>query len=101
MAFDFYRQDNNEYLFGLEDNQFENLNEIFNEFKYRTGYVVDQYKDFKMTLENQEAIIKIIDNYINKTDLNKDKAKTLTIIELRTALEYCSDKKIELKLKGD
>ena len=41
-----------------------------------------------MTVENQETIIRIIDRYINKTDLNKNKPKTLTIIEFRTFFEY-------------
>jgi len=100
MALDFHRLDN-EYLFGLEDNQFDALAEIFEEFKYRTGFVIDQYGDFKMSLENQQTLIKIVDDYIDKNDLNKNKAKTLAIIELRTLINYFSQKKIALQLKGD
>ncbi len=101
MALDFYRQDNKEYLFGLEDQQFHNLTDIFKQFQYQTGLCVDQYSDFKMTVENQTAIMNIIDNYIDKIDLNKNKAKIITIIEFRAFLKYFSNRKIELQLKGD
>ncbi|MBC3539324.1 hypothetical protein ACFSC6_17550 [Rufibacter sediminis] len=101
MALDFYRLDNKEYLFGLNDKQFDELTEIFTDFQYQTGFVIDQYGDFKMTVENQGAIIRIIDRYIDKTDLNKNKSKTLTIIEFRTLLKYYSQRRLELQLKGD
>ena len=101
MALDFYRKDNKEHLFVLDDNQFEYLIEIFNEFKYQTGLLIDQYGDLKLTIENQKLIIKIIDNYIDKSDLNKNKAKTKTIIEFRTFLKNISKKEVELNLKGD
>ena len=101
MALDFYRLDNKEYLFGLDDKQFKELSEIVTDFHYQTGFVIDQYGDFKMTVENQEAIIKIIDRYIDKNDLNKNKFKTVTIIEFRTHLKLHSQRKLELQLKGD
>jgi hypothetical protein len=101
MALDFHRLDNKEYLFGLEDKQFEELSEIFTDFQYQTGLVIDQYGDFKMTVENQETIIRIIDRYIDKNDLNKNKSKTLTIIEFRTHLKGCSQRNLELQLIGD
>ncbi|KAA9345889.1 hypothetical protein [Adhaeribacter soli] len=101
MALDFYRLDNKEYLFGLEDKQFEELSGIFTDFQYQTGLIIDQNGDFKMTVENQEAIISIIDRYIDKNDLNKNKSKTLTIIEFRTHLKDCSQRKLELQLIGD
>ena len=101
MALDFHKLDNDEYLFGLEEYHFDLLAEIFEEFKFRTGFAIDQYGDFKMSLENQQALIQIIDDYISKNDLNRNKAKTLAIIEFRSLLNYFSQKKIALKLKGD
>lgn len=101
MALDFHQIDNNEYLFGLEDNQFGQLAEISEEFQIRTGFVIDHYGDFKMSLENQQTLIKIVDNYMAKNDLNKNKAKTLAIIEFRTLLNYFFQKKIVFQLKGD
>jgi len=101
MALDFHRLDNKEHIFGLDDKQFEALSEIFEEFKYRTGLTIDQYSDFKMTKENQLAIIKIIDEYISKNDLNRNKFKTIAIIEFRLFLLLLSSKNIDLKLIGD
>ncbi|PSR54870.1 hypothetical protein AHMF7605_15855 [Adhaeribacter arboris] len=75
MALDFYQLNNKEYFFALEDKELQDLGEILQEFRYRTGFVIDQYSDYKLTIENQAAIIKIIDDYIDKTDLNKNKSK--------------------------
>lgn len=101
MALDFHRLDNWEHLFGLDDKQFDFLTEILEEFKYRTGLTIDQYSNFKMTKENQLAIIKIIDEYINKNDLNRNKFRTIAIIKFRSFLKVFSNKNINLKLIGD
>ncbi|RDC65393.1 hypothetical protein [Adhaeribacter pallidiroseus] len=101
MALDFYQQNNKEPFFALEDKQFQDLAGIFNEFQCRTGLVIDQFSDAKLTIENQATIIKIIDDYIKKADLNKNKLKTVTIIEFRTHLKYSHKKKNDLLLKGD
>lgn len=81
MALDFHRTDNREYLFGLEDKQYKNLNEIFSEFKNWTGISIDPYSDLKLSIENQSTLVKIIDIYIDKTNLNIDKLKIVDIIE--------------------
>ncbi|MGV3538928.1 MAG: hypothetical protein ACO1OQ_03910 [Rufibacter sp.] len=101
MALDFYRLDKNEIMFGLDDQQFKELDEIFTDFQYQTGLIIDQYGSFKMTVQNQEKIIRTIDRFIDKSDLNKNKAKTLVIIEFRTFLKYCIHKDTGLQLKGD
>ncbi|WP_207534839.1 hypothetical protein [Desertivirga arenae] len=101
MALDFYRRDTQEYLFGLGDQQFHNLQEIFKEFQYRTGLIIDQYGDTVLSIENQQTLIKIIDGFIEKTDLNKDKAKTVSIIEFRGLLNYFITNRVDLQLKGD
>ena len=101
MAVDFYRQDTSEYLFNLDDKQFAALSEIFEEFKYRTGFMIDQYSDFKLTWENQESMVKIIDGYIDKNDLNKNKKKTISVLEFRALMKFFSEKRITINLKGD
>lgn len=63
MALDFHRLDNREYLFGLDNNKYKNLYEIFTEYKNWTGFLIDPYSDIKLTIENQKMLIKIIDTY--------------------------------------
>lgn len=101
MALDFHRLDNNEYLFGLDDKTLDALGEIFEMFTHWTGLVIDPYGDLKLPTENQQTLITIIDKYIEKTDLNKDKAKTSTILEFKGLLKYFIRNKIDLELLGD
>ncbi|AZA75140.1 hypothetical protein [Chryseobacterium indoltheticum] len=101
MALDFHRPDNKEYLFGLDDKKYKNLHEIFTEYKNWTGIYVDPYGDVKLTIENQKMIVKIIDNYIEKTNLNTDKQKTIDILEFRTLLKYFSHQNLEIEIIGD
>ena len=101
MALDFHRLDNREYLFGLDDKNYKNLDEIFTEFKNWTGIYIDEYGDTKLTIENQKIVLKIIDVYINKTNLNTDKQKTVDILEFRTLLKYFSDQNFDIEILGD
>ncbi|TRX30284.1 hypothetical protein FNW52_20285 [Flavobacterium sp. ZT3R18] len=101
MALDFHRLDNNELLFQMENNKFEYLLEIFETFRQWTGIVIDQYGDLKLTIENQETIVKIIEKYIEITDLNKNKLKTSIILEFKGLLMFLINKKIEIELLGD
>ncbi|HRH48851.1 MAG TPA: hypothetical protein PLP23_08865 [Panacibacter sp.] len=101
MALDFHRLDNKKYLFGLDDKTLDALGEIFEMFTHWTGLVIDPYGDLKLPTENQQTLITIIDKYIEKTDLNKDKAKTSTILEFKGLLKYFSRNKIDLELLGD
>jgi hypothetical protein len=101
MALDFHRLDNNEYLFGLDDRQFQALFEVFETFRQWTGLVIDQYDDLKLTPDNQQTLIKVIDKYIDSTDLNKDKQKTSTILEFKGIMSYFSKWGVDIKLVGD
>ena len=101
MALDFHRLDNREYLFGLDDKNYKNLDEIFTEFKNWTGIYIDEYGDTKLTIENQKIVLKIIDVYINKTNLKTDKQKTVDILEFRTLLKYFSDQNFDIEILGD
>ncbi|MEQ3498646.1 hypothetical protein ABMY20_02685 [Tenacibaculum sp. SSH1-16] len=101
MALDFHRLDNQEYLFGLNDNKCKNLYEIFTEYKNWTGVLIAPYSDIKLTIENQKMFAKIIDIYIEKTNLNMDKQKIIDILEFRTLLKYFSDKNLDIKILGD
>jgi hypothetical protein len=77
MALDFYRLDNNEYLFKLEGKELADLAEIFEEFTQWTGLFIDPYGDVNLPVENQEILIRIIDKYVASTDLNKDKGESI------------------------
>jgi hypothetical protein len=101
MAIDFHRLDNREYLFGLDNKKFKNLDEIFTEYKNWTGISIDEYGDTKLTIENQKIVLKIIDTYIDKTNLNIDKQKTVDILEFRTLLKYFSDQNFDIEVLGD
>ena len=101
MALDFYRLDNDEYLFGLNDNQYTFLFEIFETFRHSTGLVIDQYGDLKLTTENQLVLIKVIDKYIETNDLHKNKLRIAAILEFKGLLTFFSNRKIDLKLLGD
>jgi hypothetical protein len=101
MALDFHRLDNREYLFGLDDKKYKNLEEIFNEYKNWTGIYIDEYGDTKLTIENLKIVLKIIDTYINKTNLNIDKQKTVDILEFRTLLKYFSEQNFDIEILGD
>ena len=101
MALDFHRLDNKEYLFGLDDKKYKNLDEIFTEYKNWTGVFIDPYSDMKLTIENQKMLVKIIDTYIEKTNLNTDKQKTVDILAFRTLLNYFSDQNLDIEILGD
>ena len=101
MALDFHRLDTNEHLFGLDDEQFDYLSEIFQAFTRWTGLVIDQYGDFKLTADNQKTLVRIIEKYVSQTDLDKDKQKTSVILEFKGILGFLSNRNIDLKLLGD
>ena len=101
MALDFHRLDNNEYVFGLNDQKYKHLEIVFNDFKQQTGIYIDPYGDTILTVQYQKMLEKIIDNYIIKEDLNNNKQKTIDIIAFKTLLDYLSNKNIDLKIMGD
>ena len=101
MALDFHRLDNHEHLFGLDGKKLVNLNEIFTEYEYWTGVFIDEYGDTRLNVRNQKTLIKVIDKYIEKTDLNLDKQKTVDILEFRALMNYCSDKNVDIQISGD
>jgi len=101
MALDFHRLNNREYLFGLDDKKYKNLDEIFTEYKNWTSIYIDPYSDTKLTIENQKMLVKIIDTYIEKTNLNTDKQKTVDILEFRAFMKYFSDQNFDIEVLGD
>jgi hypothetical protein len=101
MALDFHRLDNDEYLFGIDGEHYTCLLPILKTFNQWTGLEVDQYKDVQLTKENCQTLLKIIDNYILETDLNRDKKKTSAILEFKGLLKYFISKDINFALYGD
>ena len=101
MALDFHRLDTEEYWFGLDDEQYTRLSNLFEIFQQWTGLQIDAYKDMRLTTENCRTLIQIIDRYIQKTDLNINRKKTTAILGFRGLLNFFQEKNIEFKLKGD
>lgn len=101
MALDFHRLDAQEHLFGLDDEQYNCLSQIFEMFQQWTGLEIDPYKNMQLTTENCKTLLQIIDNYIRQTDLNKDKRRTTIILGFRGLLEYFIGKSINFQLHGD
>jgi hypothetical protein len=101
MALDFHSLDNNNYLFSLDDKQYDYLSDVFTMFTHWTGLIIDQYGDMRMTTGNQQTLINIIDKYIDTTDLNKDKKKISAILEFKGLLKFFSNKNITFQLSGD
>ena len=69
MALDIHRSDNNEYIFGINDELYNCLEAIFEQFKYATGFRIDPYGDTKLNIDNIKLLIKLVDKYIEKADL--------------------------------
>ena len=101
MALDFQSSDNQEHLFGLDGKKCTNLYEIFKEYQYWTGIHIDEYGDTRLNVQNQKTLIKIIDIYIEKTNLDLDKQKTTDILEFRALMKYFSDKNLNIEISGD
>ena len=101
MALDIHRSDNNEYIFGINDELYNCLEPIFEQFKYATGFRIDPYSDTKLNVDNIKLLIKLIDKYIEKADLNKDKKKTMITLEFRGLLNLLIKHNLPISLYGD
>lgn len=101
MALDIHRLDNNEYIFGLTDELYDNLYTIFERFKNFTGIYIDQYGDTNLDIGNIKLLIKLIDDYIDKTDLNINKKKTSIILEFKGLLNMFLANNTSIKFFGD
>lgn len=101
MSLDFYRLDNKEHLFKLDDKSIDSIKEIFETYTHWTGLVIDEFGNSNITTENQQTLITIIDKYLDSTDLNRDKLKTSLILEFKGLLKYFYTKNIDLKLQGE
>ena len=101
MALDIHKLNNNEYILGLDDEYYSCLSPIFEQFKYSTGLYIDQYGDITLSVKNFQFLIKLIDKYVQNTDLNKDKHQTIKILEFRGLLNMLIKYDIPVKLYGD
>ncbi len=102
MPLDFHKLDTHEHLFALQSHEFNDLQtDIFTTFKHWTGIEIDEHGDCQLTVENQQTLIRIIDEYIEKTDLNRDKSKTKNILAFRGLLLYIVNNHWDLQLLGD
>ena len=101
MALDIHKSDNNEYICGIDEKHYNCLHIIFEEFKNSTGIEIDQYGDTSLDIENIKLLIKLINNYIEKTDLNKNKKETSMILEFKGLLNMFLENNTSIKFIGD
>ena len=101
MPLDIHRIDTKEYIFGLDDNRQNNLAIIFEQFEKRNGRRIDLYGDTVIDTGNIKLLIQLIDEYIQKTDLNKNKNQTSIVLEFKGLLNIFLEKRIALKFLGD
>ena len=94
MALDIHRLDNDEHIFGLDN---DGLYIIFEQFKKRTGIEIDWYGDTILNIENQKLLVQLIDEYIKRTDLNINKKLTTVVLEFRGLLNMFIKKNILIK----
>lgn len=101
MAITVRGQDDDKTLFILDDRKCELLSEILETYKQWTGLVIDVYGDTKLTTENQQTLVKVIDAYISSADLNKDKQRTVFTLEMRALLSLSISNNYDLICYGD
>ncbi|MFV0481997.1 MAG: hypothetical protein ACK5LP_08430 [Campylobacteraceae bacterium] len=102
MPLDFYsNQNKEEYFFSLTHKQLEIFEDIFVEFNKRTGLFLDECRDAILYTGNLQVLLKIIENYVQKTDLNKDKNKTMEILSFYGLIRVYCNKNIELQVLGE
>lgn len=101
MALDFHRLDTHEFLFALNDEQYNHLSERFENFRQRTGIEINPYASQQLTVDNCQTLIQIVDKYVRQNDLNRDKLKTKALIGFQGLLKFFAGKGINFKLQGD
>jgi hypothetical protein len=95
------KQDKNEHLFTLDDDRCNHLNIVFDQFKKSTGLLIDEYDDIVLDNWSIKILIKIIDEYIEKTNLNTNKKQTSIILEFKGILNIFIENNISMQLSGD
>ena len=55
--------------------KYKNLGEIFIEYKDWSEINIVEYGDIKLTVENQKILIRIVDTYVYKKNLDSNKQK--------------------------
>lgn len=98
MSLDIHNLKNNDFLFSLEKIHF--LEEIFREFYYRTGILIDEYSDTIINITHQKILVKIIEDFILSEKIN-NKEKIMYILELSGILKFFIKQEIDIIFLGD
>ncbi len=102
MALDIHTKEGDHWIYGIDSGEYGHLYELFTLFYLQSGIMFDEYCDpSPLTVGHQKLMLKLIDKDIEQTDLNKDKAKTVTILKFKALLEYGIKHNIELCFVGD
>lgn len=101
MALDFLCRETRRHLFEIDDDGFAYLQNILNQFYWRTGQHITPYDDIVLDTNLQKTLISIIDEYMTSCDLNRDRQKNLFIMEFRGVLNYFIRHKISVICYGD
>jgi hypothetical protein len=86
---------------GLTMKRYDCLYNIFEQFKNITGICIDRYNDIKLDITNITRLTELIDHYIERTDLNKNKKKTSIILEFKGLLNIFIENNYSMGLRGD
>jgi hypothetical protein len=57
-------------LFSLNDQDFEALEPVLNEYKKKTGLIIDQYGNTRIHSDHTRLIVDLIDEYLSNSRLN-------------------------------
>lgn len=102
MALDIHRNDNlKEWLFAINDKLFNELSDVFEKFYFKSGIQIDYYKDFGLDISIQKMLLKTIDEYLLRADLNENRQMTVDIISFRGFLLFTIGKNWDLVLYCD
>lgn len=89
MGLDIHKNDvKRERLLTLDDKNFNMLSDIFSQFYNQSGIKIDRYKDCGLSIDSQKHLIKVIDDFIRVTDLNRDKKLIIDILSFRGFLAF-------------
>lgn len=101
MALDFHNLTTHEWCFSLNDQLLSLLEPLFLQLKYRTGIVLDPYADTRLGPDHQRILIQAVQQWVEQTDLNRNKQQTLAYIEFSCYLKASSSQEISLIAYGD
>ena len=88
-------------LYSLEDDQYNFLFDIFEEYYHQTGQYIDQYGDVTLDSSELKKLLSIIEKTLQKTESEGDIQQKNVMIEFKNFLDYYASQDISLRFLGD